>query len=133
MGYKECLEMAGAKIVDYEQFGSYQGDWIAVVEYKGRKGFIKDYYGSCSGCDAYESEFGYSYHECGDDNYYSPHYSGYKENCNICQTEKQKAINFGKRYLENILSYEEILENVSKDIDWDLEAQEMIDFVKRNR
>jgi hypothetical protein len=49
MGYKECLELAGATVIDYEEFGSYQGDWLAYVEYKGKKGFIKDYYGSCTG------------------------------------------------------------------------------------
>lgn len=38
MSYKKCLEIAGAKVIAYEEFGSYQGDWIAVVEYKGVKG-----------------------------------------------------------------------------------------------
>lgn len=133
MGYKKCLELAGAVVIDYEEFGSYQGDWLAYVEYKGKKGFIKDYYGSCSGCDAYEAEFGFHDHDCVDEKYYSPHYSGYKDNCKLCQAEKLKAIKFGEDYLENILSYDEVLKNVSENLEWDGDANNMLEFVKKHR
>lgn len=46
MSYREALEVAGATVVAFEEFGSYQGDWIAKVEYKGNIGWIKDYFGS---------------------------------------------------------------------------------------
>ena len=131
MGYKECLELAGAKVIDYAAFGSYQGDWIAYVEYKGKTGFIKDYFGSCSGCDSYKSEFDFSNHDCIDGKYYSPHYSGYKDNCELCQVERLRAIKFGEAYLEDILSYDEVLRKVSENLTWDSGAQEMVDFVKK--
>jgi len=60
MGYSESLEAAGAKVIAYEQFGSYQGDWGAYVELNGNKYIITGSYGSCSGCDAFEAEFGYT-------------------------------------------------------------------------
>lgn len=60
MGYKECLEKAGAEVFAYEEFGSYQGDWLAFVEYNGERGIVQGSYGSCSGCDAFQGEFDYS-------------------------------------------------------------------------
>lgn len=42
------------------KFGNYQGTWVAIVEYKGVTGVVQGYYGSCSGCDAFEAEFNYS-------------------------------------------------------------------------
>ena len=59
MGYKMCLEKAGANVLDFKKFGSYQGDWLAFVEYKGEKGIVQGSYGSCSYCDSFEAEFGY--------------------------------------------------------------------------
>ena len=60
MSYKLALEAAGVTVNDFQEFGSYQGAWVAHVTYGGEKGFIVGSYGSCSGCDAFESEFGYS-------------------------------------------------------------------------
>jgi len=31
--YKESLEAAGAEVLAFESFGSYQGDWVALVWY----------------------------------------------------------------------------------------------------
>ena len=59
MGYSEALEAAGAKVINFEQFGDYQGTWYALVEYNGQKGIVEGSYGSCSGCDAFEAEFSY--------------------------------------------------------------------------
>jgi hypothetical protein len=131
MGYKECLELAGATVIDHKEFGSYQGDWIAYVEYKGERGFIKDYYGSCSQCDAYEAEFGFISHFHIDDKYYYPHSDGYKNNCKLCQKEKLKAIKFGEEYLKDILDYSDILKEISKNLQWDTSANEMLDFIKK--
>jgi hypothetical protein len=60
MSYSQALEAAGAKVIEYEEFGSYQGTWMALVELNGERVIIEGSYGSCSGCDAYEAEFGYS-------------------------------------------------------------------------
>lgn len=65
MGYKSALEAAGCVVHAFENFGSYQGEWLAKVtktvagqEYTG---YVHDWYGSCTMCDSYEAEFGYSY------------------------------------------------------------------------
>ena len=109
MGYKTCLEKAGAKVLDYKEFGSYQGDWLAFVEYKGEKGIVQGAFGSCSGCDSFAAEFDF-------DNTAPKIVNGvfYKndntwdEDC-ICTEDEyneaikaydQKMSDFGKRYLE---------------------------------
>lgn len=56
MGYQSALEANDVTVKEYKEFGSYQGTWIAVLE-DGR--FVEGSYGSCSGCDAFQAEFGY--------------------------------------------------------------------------
>ena len=55
MGYQELLEERGLKIIAWEIFGSYQGDYGVVVKSEDKLGFVVIGYGSCSGCDAYEA------------------------------------------------------------------------------
>lgn len=47
----------GAQLVSYECYGSYQGDWLAITMKKdtGILDIWKGSYGSCSGCDWFES------------------------------------------------------------------------------
>ena len=54
-GYDDCLEAAGADVLDFERFGSYQGEWWALVRCAGALGFVSGGFGSCSGCDAIEA------------------------------------------------------------------------------
>ena len=58
MSYKSAIEAAGAKVLEFKDFGSWQGEWVALVEYKGEVGWVQGSFGSCSHCDAFESEFG---------------------------------------------------------------------------
>lgn len=44
------------KLIAYETFGSYQGDYIVVLENEDKFEFYKGNYGSCSGCDWLEAE-----------------------------------------------------------------------------
>jgi len=112
--YKESLEAAGAEVLAFESFGSYQGDWVALVNYNGTKGWVSGYYGSCSGCDAFEAEIGYTSDEDSID---------YKE----------RVKQFGEGYLEHILNTEDMLKNASKNLDWDMDAQKMVDFINNNK
>lgn len=57
MGYKESLEAAGAKVIDFQDFGDYQGTWLAAVKYKNKLLIIEGSYGSCSGCDSFQGAF----------------------------------------------------------------------------
>ena len=49
--HEEPLVRAGAQMILYETAGGYQGEWIAIVMYRGMQGWVGGYYGSCSGCD----------------------------------------------------------------------------------
>lgn len=46
----------GHETVLYEEFGSYQGEWLLVSFNDGLYYIWKGYYGSCSGCDSYEAK-----------------------------------------------------------------------------
>lgn len=107
MSYREALEAAGAEIHEFQEFGSYQGDWWAKVKFKGKTGWVKGSYGSCSGCDAFQAEF-----DCGDD---------------PTPTQLKR---FGIQYLDDILTQEEALKIAAEHADWDGEAQGMVDFIK---
>lgn len=113
MSYSEALEAAGAIVHEYRQFGSYQGVWIAVVtDPDGITGMIRDYYGSCSGCDAYEATCGTMY--CYDD---------YKEDhdqttCETCIAVKAALKDFGAKYLSCVQSPESLAEYYLEDSYW---------------
>jgi hypothetical protein len=53
--YKELLEKRGHNILIWEDFGSYQGDYVALLDGSKGFGFVVIGYGSCSGCDALEA------------------------------------------------------------------------------
>lgn len=55
MPYRSALEAAGYVVLDFAEFGSYQGDWLAHTT----QGIVHGFYGSCSGCDSFEAEFGW--------------------------------------------------------------------------
>lgn len=142
MGYKTCLEKAGAKVLNFEEFGSYQGTWLAFVEYKGIKGIVEGYYGSCSGCDAFQAEFDYIKKPCIiDGKFYKNEYTWSDENeCTeevyntVLKEYEQRLINFGKQYLESDNTpclyskehYERRLSKLDKYDYFDNEAEEYI-------
>ena len=132
--YQYALEIAGAVVHDFKEFGSYQGDWWAKVTYENKTGWVNGSYGSCSGCDAFQSEFDYSDHVCGDDKYYYPiSEQNFREDCTHCQETKKKLIAFGKNYLDNMMSQEEAEKQTAKHSEWDSEAEEMMKFIKDSK
>jgi len=103
-GYSGALEAAGAKIHDMETFGSWQGTWIAHVTLPdGRSGLIYGYYGSCSGCDAFEAEFGYDIHQ-----YARPHEAEFDPTCETCIEYRKKLMHFGQEYFGDLQTPEEV-------------------------
>jgi hypothetical protein len=122
-GYQEAMEAAGAEVLAFEQFGSYQGEWYAKVKYNGEIGWVQGSYGSCSGCDAFEGEFGYTWYD------------------DLSDDEKadyqQRLADFGRTYLDTILpqeKQEELLDNVVEEDHWYYEDyQATYEFVKGNR
>lgn len=47
----------GHELIYFEKYGSYQGEWLMVSFLDDEYYIWKGWYGSCSGCDAYEAEF----------------------------------------------------------------------------
>jgi hypothetical protein len=129
MSYQKALEAAGATVHQFKEFGSYQGDWFALVTANGVTGWIQGSYGSCSGCDSFEAEFNYERGEC-DQHAYAP-----KAECLGCQEAERKMdarlVDFGKTYLDCIESTDAILAKLQENIEWDSEAQEAIDWVRK--
>jgi len=113
MSYESALEAAGAIVHDFASFGSYQGEWWAKVTYNGETGWISGSYGSCSGCDAFEAEFGY-YDDERDD-------------------YQARLADFGKAYLGGLCTQEQAEKYASANIDWDQDAEEMLSWIKANK
>jgi hypothetical protein len=116
MGYRESLEAAGAIVIAYKEFGSYQGDWFAAVVYQGQHGVVQGAFGSCSGCDAFEDEFGAMYSS--------------EDTPEEYQARLKK---FGENYLNHLMSIDEAIAYAEKNVDWDLDAQEMEKWVRSLR
>ena len=133
MSYAQALAAAGATVVEFEEFGSYQGDWIALVIYEGEMRWVMGCYGSCSGCDAFEDEFGWgdgiveSDGRIFDRDTYTYRQATQEE----IDSYKKRLADFGKSYLDTCYSQDEIEKNVSANLEWDSEAEAMLAFVKR--
>jgi hypothetical protein len=99
MSYCEAMEAAGAEVLCYESFGSYQGDWWAKVTYEGNTFWVHGSYGSCSGCDAFEAEFWY----CNEGTCDKHRYEDEQPSCEKCRVAKEdfntRLADFGKSYL----------------------------------
>lgn len=53
--YEEGLKSLGVEILEWVTFGTYQGDYAAILKEDDTLGFVVIGYGSCSGCDALEA------------------------------------------------------------------------------
>lgn len=111
MGYQEALEHAGAEVLEFAEFGDYQGTWYAVVNNKGSIYLISGSYGSCSGCDSFQAEMGYHDDE-------SPKY-------------KKKLAEFGEAYLDDQHDIDKEIEQQEERKSWDMGSESTVDFLKR--
>lgn len=125
MSYREALVAAGCDVLQFEEFGSYQGEWLALVSHGGFTGIVEGSYGSCSGCDAFEAEFGWDF-ESDCDASEKPDY-------------RKRLADFGNSYLPPVIASEwiamqeaRIKQNTDEDgYCWDSEASEMLDAVRK--
>jgi hypothetical protein len=133
MSYSEALTAAGAEVLDFKYFGSYQGDWFALVNYQGTKQWVHGSYGSCSVCDAFESEFNYSEEACEEHRY---DHDDTQAGCAECKSAhaayQQKLVEFGRHYLNNTMTQEEAEKSAGENIEWDSDAPEMLAYVQAN-
>lgn len=134
MSYAQAMEAAGATVLAFEQFGCYQGDWFALVDYNGERGWVQGGYGSCSGCDAFEAEFGWYEDRCKDHTY-----SGTDAEiaaCSACAAAQadyaRRLADFGRTYLDGLLTQEQAEAHASQNLDWDSDAPAMVEWVKKH-
>ncbi len=64
----------------YKEYGAYSGEWLLVSRDEKNYYIYKDFFGSCSVCDAYQGFFGYD--GC----------------CDLEKISKEKARKFAKEY-----------------------------------
>lgn len=57
--YTVVAEARGQRVLWFRRFGSYQGEWLLFARDDEHYFIYKDWYGSCSGCDSLEAEFGW--------------------------------------------------------------------------
>jgi hypothetical protein len=136
MGYRTALEKAGCNVIRFNEFGSYQGDWLALVEYKGEKGIVHGCYGSCSGCDAFQAQFDYRSDEIREQDgkyirYWDEEVTKEEYDAYIVAYDKELA-EFGESYLSGGLTTLEYWENrksMLQEDDWfSDEEKEYIDW-----
>jgi hypothetical protein len=111
-GYENALKAAGAKIFAFEAFGDWQGSWLAYVVYRGERGWVRGYFGSCDHCDAFEAEFGYDHDAENEKDY------------------PKRLANFGRTYLDALETTEQVLAHYEESKDWDLESQDVIFWIR---
>ncbi len=127
--YEGALVAAGAVVEASEFFGSYQGDaWFRVL-YEGKRGWLRIGYGSCSGCDALEASFDYSF---GDTHVYGNNGRVPKSE-EVIADEKKLFAEFGAGYLDDeLMTQEEAEKKAAENIEWDREAKDVLAFLKAN-
>jgi hypothetical protein len=138
MPYIEALKQAGAEVLANKRFGSYQGDWVVKLSYNGVNGWTIFGFGSCSGCDSYEARFSRVENHAHEDNkYFSPdchieEARNMSSKCQPCAVFLNELSDFGKEYLDDVMTQEEAEAKASENIEWDMEAGEMLAFIKGN-
>ncbi len=138
MSYSLCLEKAGCEIIAFQEFGSWQGEWLAFVELNGEKGIVAGSYGSCSGCDAFQAEFGWSDAPTEAEGKYYRSGSTWDEEAECTKEEfdaavikyEQRLADFGKNYLAgglyNKAHFEQRLANIDSSDYFSEEERESI-------
>jgi hypothetical protein len=104
MSYESALKAAGAAVIDFKSFGSWQGEWVALVDYNNELGWVQGSYGSCNVCDAFQSEFGWSCDEESED-------------------YQVRLVSFGESYLDGLMTTENITSYFKNNSSWDSESE----------
>lgn len=134
MDYSDALVAGGCEVLEYESFGSYQGDWWAVVLHDGVTKLIHGYFGSCSGCDAIQAEFDYVSHDHYVDGlrqyFYDFNIKAVDMTCAQCLDIGTRFIAFGKQYVDDAFTPEEAVKAATQYSSWDSDAQEVIKWLK---
>jgi hypothetical protein len=110
MSYQSALIAAGATVIAFERFGDWQGSWVALVEYRGERGWVQGSFGSCDHCDSFQAEFGWDAEE--------------EEDYQV------RLASFGESYLGGLQTTEQVLARYQQESEWDTEAEDVIFWVR---
>lgn len=102
ISHQEILKRQGFEINVFETFGSYQGDYAAIVQKDGKVGLAIIGYGSCGGCDALEGIHGSIT--------YPPSEEDYKENPDAAKEQAEY-------YEESVTTYHKDLQEYAEEIE----------------
>lgn len=119
--YTDTMTAAGAVVHIAQDFGDYQGTTWARVTYGGREGWVSYSYGSCSGCDSFQSEFGWNFGQTDD-----------YEDRPLTENEEARVLAFGRDLLDPILTQAEAEAKAAKHSEWDSEADRVLAFLRAN-
>jgi len=111
MSYEESLVAAGARVLAFGHFGDWQGSWVALVEYQGQRGWVQGFFGSCDYCDAFQSQFSW------DSDF-------------ACEDVQEQLAQFGRTYLDDLQTTEQILRQYDADADWDEESENVAFWIR---
>ena len=132
MSYKSALEAAGAIVLEFKEFGDYQGSWYAFVSYKDERGWVMGSYGSCTECDAFEAEFGDTdWHGCLEHIYQV-------DDCEFCvqqeaerqEDAKKRLVDFGQSYLSPLSKSSTLIEYLQPQVEWDEESESALKWIQ---
>lgn len=112
MSYQEALEAAGARVITFEQFGDWQGSWLALVDYQGQRAWVQGAFGSCNHCDAFQAEFDW------DSDF-------------ACEDVQQRLAQFGQSYLDDLRSSAQLLAQYDADADWDSDSESAAAWIRQ--
>ena len=128
--YGLLLERAGATVLAFKAFGSYQGDWFAKVEWMRPGDFtpqvlwVTGAFGSCSHCDAFEAEFGYGC-DCEDRDYRTDECADVTKA--PCVARREAMAKAGLNYLNNAMTPAEVLAEWTRKVEGPREEWEWVD------
>lgn len=114
MSYRESLEAAGARILAFQEFGDWQGSWLALVEYQGERGWVQGSFGSCDHCDAFQAEFDW------DSDF-------------ACEDVQTRLVEFGRSYLDDLQTFEQVLAHFERDADWDSDSESAVFWIRETQ
>lgn len=127
--YRMALVAAGAEIIAYKEVGSYQGDWCAICDYKGKRIAVMGCYGSCSGCDAFQADFSYIELKYDNGKYLVDWSEVTKEEFEEKEPEYRRRLSeFAQSYLSTPFEKSDIDREISICAEWDADRKILLEW-----
>lgn len=125
--YEDILHRIYDEVLFYNEYGSYQGDWLAKVKKGDEEFWLWGWYGSCSGCDWFQAEADYPWSCDFEDTDFDYFFEKVKEET------KRLIKSFVDDYEADKFTKEELIAHLEKSLkEWDDGQREMLEDVKKN-